>query len=95
MHPDGWFRSATSASSTDGFLRITDRKKDLIITAGGKNIAPQHIENALKASRFISQALIIGDRRPYVTALITLDWDEVNASGPRPAGRSSGSSSKR
>ena len=62
-------------------MKITDRKKDIIITAGGKNIAPQNLENALKASRFVSQALVIGDRRPYVTALITLDWDEVNGSG--------------
>src|SRR5207248_4775871 len=68
----------------DGFIKITDRKKDLIITAGGKNIAPQNLENALKASRFVSQAVAIGDRRPYVTALITLDWDEVNATGRDP-----------
>ena len=65
-------------------MKITDRKKDLIITAGGKNIAPQNLENALKASRFVSQALIVGDRRPYVTALITLDQAEVGASGRDP-----------
>jgi long-chain acyl-CoA synthetase len=82
---DGWFRSGDVGEiDADGFVKITDRKKDLIITAGGKNIAPQNLENALKASRFISQALIVGDRRPYVTALITLDWDEVNASGRDP-----------
>ena len=58
---------ATSARSTrTASLKITDRKKDLIITAGGKNIAPQNLENALKASRFVSQALVVGDRRPYV-----------------------------
>jgi long-chain acyl-CoA synthetase len=79
---DGWFRTGDVGElDDDGFLKITDRKKDLIITAGGKNIAPQNLENALKASRFVSQAVAIGDRRPYVTALITLDWDEVNASG--------------
>jgi long-chain acyl-CoA synthetase len=79
---DGWFRTGDVGEiDADGFLKITDRKKDLIITAGGKNIAPQNIENALKVSRFVSQAVAIGDRRPYVTALITLDWDEVNASG--------------
>jgi len=65
-------------------VKITDRKKDLIITAGGKNIAPQNLENALKASRFISQAIVIGDRRPYVVALITLDEPEVAASGRDP-----------
>jgi len=82
---DGWFRTGdVGEMDTDGFLKITDRKKDLIITAGGKNIAPQNLENALKASRFVSQAVAIGDRRPYVTALITVDWDEVNASGRDP-----------
>ena len=79
---DGWFRTGDVGEiDGDGFIKITDRKKDLIITAGGKNIAPQNLENALKSSRFVSQALIVGDRRPYVTALITLDWDEVNATG--------------
>jgi long-chain acyl-CoA synthetase len=82
---DGWFRTGDVGEiDDDGYLRITDRKKDLIITAGGKNIAPQNLENALKASRFVSQALVIGDRRPYVTALITLDWNEVNAAGRDP-----------
>ena len=79
---DGWLCTGDVGQiDAEGFLRITDRKKDLIITAGGKNIAPQNLENALKASRFVSQALVIGDRRPYVTALITLDWAEVNGSG--------------
>jgi len=79
---DGFFRTGDVGEiDADGFVKITDRKKDLIITAGGKNIAPQNLENALKASRFVSQALVVGDRRPYVTALITLDRDEVNGSG--------------
>jgi long-chain acyl-CoA synthetase len=82
---DGWFRTGDVGEiDDDGFVKITDRKKDLIITAGGKNIAPQNLENALKASRFVSQALVVGDRRPYVTALITLEWDEVKASGADP-----------
>ncbi|HEY2544169.1 MAG TPA: long-chain fatty acid--CoA ligase [Gaiellaceae bacterium] len=82
---DGYFRTGDVGEiDEDGFVKITDRKKDIIITAGGKNIAPQNLENALKASRFVSQALIVGDRRPYVTALLTLDWDEVKSSGRDP-----------
>jgi long-chain acyl-CoA synthetase len=82
---EGWFRTGDVGEiDEDGFLKITDRKKDLIITAGGKNIAPQNLENALKASRFVSQALVVGDRRPYVTALITLDHAEVDATGRDP-----------
>jgi long-chain acyl-CoA synthetase len=82
---DGFFRTGDVGEiDADGFVKITDRKKDLIITAGGKNIAPQNLENALKASRFVSQAVVIGDRRPYVVALITLDSDEVNGSGANP-----------
>lgn len=61
----------------DGFLFITDRKKDLIITAGGKNVAPQNIENLLKTSPYISQSMVYGDKKPYLTALITLDEDEI------------------
>jgi long-chain acyl-CoA synthetase len=57
----------------DGFLVITDRKKDIIVTAGGKNVAPQNLENDLKAHRIVSQALVVGDRKPYVAALITVD----------------------
>src|SRR5579871_1602982 len=85
LSEDGWFRTGDVGEiDADGFLKITDRKKDLIITAGGKNIAPQNLENALKSSRFISQAIVVGDRRPYVTALLTLDEDEVAASGRHP-----------
>jgi long-chain acyl-CoA synthetase len=82
---DGWLRTGDVGDIDDeGFLRITDRKKDLIITAGGKNIAPQNLENALKSSRFVSQALVVGDRRPYVTALVTLDHTELASSGRDP-----------
>ncbi len=61
----------------DGFLFITDRKKDIIITAGGKNVAPQNIENLLKTSPYVSQAMVYGDAKPYLTALITMDEDEI------------------
>jgi long-chain acyl-CoA synthetase len=79
---DGCLRTGDVGEiDAEGFLRITDRKKDLIITAGGKNIAPQNLENALKTSRFVSQAIVVGDRRPYVTALVTLEESEVASSG--------------
>jgi long-chain acyl-CoA synthetase len=63
----------------DGFLYITGRKKDIIITAGGKNITPANLENGLKRSRWISQAVVIGDRRPYLMAIVTLDPEEAPA----------------
>lgn len=78
LDDEGWLRSGDIASiSGDGFVTITDRKKDILVTAGGKNIAPQNLENDLKVSRFISQAVVVGDRRPYVAALITLDPAEI------------------
>ena len=77
---DGRFRTGDIGEfDADGFLRITDRKKDLIATSGGKKIAPQNIENDLKRrSKLISQALVVGDRRPYIVALVTLDAEEVS-----------------
>ncbi len=82
---DGWLRTGDVGEiDAQGFLQITDRKKDLIITAGGKNIAPQNLENALKSSRFVSHAVVVGDRRPFVTALLTLDEVEVASSGRDP-----------
>jgi long-chain acyl-CoA synthetase len=75
---DGWLRSGDIATiDADGFVTITDRKKDILVTAGGKNVAPQNLENDLKTSKFVSQVLVVGDRRPYVSALVTLDEDEV------------------
>ena len=75
---DGWLRSGDIGElDDDGFLTITDRKKDIIVTAGGKKVAPQNLENALKTSKYVSQALVVGDRKPYVAALITLDENEV------------------
>jgi long-chain acyl-CoA synthetase len=75
---DGWLATGDIASiDEDGFVTITDRKKDILVTAGGKNVAPQNLENELKSSRYVSQALVVGDRRPYVAALITLDPEEI------------------
>jgi long-chain acyl-CoA synthetase len=73
----GWLHTGDIGHMEDGFLTITDRKKDIIVTAQGKNVAPQNIENALKSSKYVSHALVIGDRRPYLTALVTLDEAET------------------
>jgi long-chain acyl-CoA synthetase len=78
LEPDGWFHTGDIGEiDSEGFLRITDRKKDLIKTSGGKYIAPQELENALKTEALISQVLIHGDRRKFVSALVTVS--EENA----------------
>ena len=78
LGPDGWLKTGDIGElDDDGFLHITDRKKDILVTAGGKNVAPQNIENDLKTSKYVSQALVVGDERPYVAALLTLDPVEV------------------
>jgi long-chain acyl-CoA synthetase len=78
VDPDGWLHTGDVGTlDDDGYLTITDRKKDIIITAGGKNISPAEIENRLKVSPYIKEAVVIGDRRKYLTALIGIELDTV------------------
>ncbi len=78
LDEDGWLSSGdVAAIDADGFVTITDRKKDILITAGGKNVAPANLENLLKNSPYVSHVVVIGDRRPYVSALITLEDDAL------------------
>ena len=75
---NSWLRTGdVGYIDDDGYLFITDRKKDILITAGGKNVAPQYIENLLKTIPYVSQSMVYGDAKPYLTALITLDDDEI------------------
>ena len=97
MTDDGYLRTGDLGSIDDeGYVSITGRKKDIIITAGGKNLTPANLEGDLRRSRWISQAVMYGDRKPYPVALITLDPEEIvpwaqstgcprtSANSPRP-----------
>ena len=78
IDPDGWLHTGDVGEWVDGtHVRITDRIKDIIITAGGKNVSPSEIENSLKASPYVKEAIVIGDRRKYLTALIGIELDTV------------------
>ena len=76
VDPEGWFHSGDIGElDTDGFLRITGRKKELLVTAGGKNVAPAVLEDRIRANYLVSQCLVVGDARPYIAALVTIDPD--------------------
>ena len=78
LDPDGWYHTGdVGEMDEEGFIKITDRKKDIIVTSGGKNVAPQNIENMLKKNPYISQAMVYGDKRNYLTCLITLDIEQI------------------
>lgn len=75
---DGWLSTGDIArQDPDGFLYITDRKKELLVTAGGKNVAPQPIENKMKMNKYVTQVVLVGDKRPYIAALIVPNWTTV------------------
>jgi len=75
---DGWLHTGDIARiDAEGFVRIVDRLKDIIITSGGKNVSPSEIENELKFSPYVADAVVIGDARPYLSALVMIDYDNV------------------
>ncbi len=75
---DGWLHTGdVGLQDADGFFRITDRMKDIIITAGGKNITPSELENDLKFSPYITDAVVVGDKRPYLIVIVMIDQENV------------------
>lgn len=75
---DGWFKTGDIGEiDADGFLKITDRKKDLIVTSGGKNIAPQFLENLFKTDKYLANSMVYGDRKPFLTALLVPNFDNI------------------
>jgi long-chain acyl-CoA synthetase len=75
---DGWFRTGDIGElDADGYLRITGRKKEIIVTAGGKNVVPAMLEDTIRANAIVSQCVVVGDQRPFISALITLDEEAL------------------
>ena len=76
--PDGWLHTGdVGLQDADGYFKITDRMKDIIITAGGKNITPSELENDLKFSPYITDAVVVGDKRPYLVVIVMIDQENV------------------